>query len=264
MLTYLSHRKRHMENPNIHNIPYVRSRDQKRWKGHSKKVVSKEETTERYIHMIQHSCKIHHAYIFMFTGCVNGVQKTEKRIDKMIFGVVCIALHAKSLGLMTRLRSSNLCEMKLQGDWVVACYWSSSNTVSLIPKHVVPLPLFLHNSSNLCPPLRHPNMPLIYHSTALHRKRLSCHQFLPTSLGDAIAQVVAALLLAAIAVLAACHHPRWTHRIHILPCHPFALKMSSRRLCDMSKTPRSFMSLLVLFLIMLTTIIVPGHPKSWK
>ncbi|CDS11992.1 hypothetical protein LRAMOSA04188 [Lichtheimia ramosa] len=36
-----------MENPNIHNIPYVRSRDQKRWKGHSKKVVSKEETTER-------------------------------------------------------------------------------------------------------------------------------------------------------------------------------------------------------------------------
>ncbi|CEP12532.1 hypothetical protein [Parasitella parasitica] len=35
-----------MENPNIHNIPYVRSRDQKRWKGHSKKVVSKEETTE--------------------------------------------------------------------------------------------------------------------------------------------------------------------------------------------------------------------------
>ncbi|KAG1105458.1 hypothetical protein G6F42_016961 [Rhizopus arrhizus] len=39
-------RKRHMEHPNIHNIPYVRSRDQKRWKGHSKKVVSKEETTE--------------------------------------------------------------------------------------------------------------------------------------------------------------------------------------------------------------------------
>lgn len=38
-----------MENPNIHNIPYVRSRDQKRWKGHSKKVVSKEETTERYV-----------------------------------------------------------------------------------------------------------------------------------------------------------------------------------------------------------------------
>lgn len=36
-----------MENPNIHNIPYVRSRDQKRWKGHAKKVVSKEETTER-------------------------------------------------------------------------------------------------------------------------------------------------------------------------------------------------------------------------
>ncbi|KAI8992587.1 hypothetical protein BDB01DRAFT_441228 [Pilobolus umbonatus] len=41
-----SNLKRHMENPNIHNIPYVRSRDQKRWKGHSKKVVSKEETTE--------------------------------------------------------------------------------------------------------------------------------------------------------------------------------------------------------------------------
>ncbi|SAM09146.1 hypothetical protein [Absidia glauca] len=41
------YRKRHMENPNIHNIPYVRSRDQKRWKGHAKKVVSKEETTER-------------------------------------------------------------------------------------------------------------------------------------------------------------------------------------------------------------------------
>ncbi|SAM08501.1 hypothetical protein [Absidia glauca] len=36
-----------MENPNIHNIPYVRSRDQKRWKGHAKKIVSKEETTER-------------------------------------------------------------------------------------------------------------------------------------------------------------------------------------------------------------------------
>ncbi|KAI9013399.1 hypothetical protein CLU79DRAFT_769161 [Phycomyces nitens] len=36
-----------MENPNIHNIPYIRSRDQKRWKGHAKKVVSKEETTER-------------------------------------------------------------------------------------------------------------------------------------------------------------------------------------------------------------------------
>ncbi|KAI9310629.1 hypothetical protein BX666DRAFT_1869390 [Dichotomocladium elegans] len=42
-----SNLKRHMENPNIHNIPYIRSRDQKRWKGHSKKVVSKEETTER-------------------------------------------------------------------------------------------------------------------------------------------------------------------------------------------------------------------------
>ncbi|ORE08832.1 hypothetical protein BCV72DRAFT_224397 [Rhizopus microsporus var. microsporus] len=41
-----SNLKRHMENPNIHNIPYVRSRDQKRWKGHAKKVISKEETTE--------------------------------------------------------------------------------------------------------------------------------------------------------------------------------------------------------------------------
>ncbi|ORZ22317.1 hypothetical protein BCR42DRAFT_166202 [Absidia repens] len=42
-----SNLKRHMENPNIHNIPYIRSRDQKRWKGHAKKIVSKEETTER-------------------------------------------------------------------------------------------------------------------------------------------------------------------------------------------------------------------------
>ncbi|KAI8977595.1 hypothetical protein BDF20DRAFT_942553 [Mycotypha africana] len=41
-----SNLKRHMENPNIHNIPYVRCRDQKRWKGHSKKVISKEESTE--------------------------------------------------------------------------------------------------------------------------------------------------------------------------------------------------------------------------
>ncbi|KAI8374129.1 uncharacterized protein BYT42DRAFT_615321 [Radiomyces spectabilis] len=36
-----------MENPNIHNVPYVRSRDQKRWKGHAKKVISKAETSER-------------------------------------------------------------------------------------------------------------------------------------------------------------------------------------------------------------------------
>ncbi|KAG0175536.1 hypothetical protein DFQ28_008883 [Apophysomyces sp. BC1034] len=36
-----------MENPNIHNIPYVRSRDQKRWKDHAKKVASKEEITQR-------------------------------------------------------------------------------------------------------------------------------------------------------------------------------------------------------------------------
>lgn len=36
-----------MENPNIHNIPYTRSRDQKRWQGHSKKVSSRQETTER-------------------------------------------------------------------------------------------------------------------------------------------------------------------------------------------------------------------------
>ncbi|KAI8979616.1 hypothetical protein BDF20DRAFT_819775, partial [Mycotypha africana] len=42
-----SNLKRHMENPNIHNIPYARSRDQKRWKGHAKKVSSKAETTER-------------------------------------------------------------------------------------------------------------------------------------------------------------------------------------------------------------------------
>ncbi|KAI9480814.1 MAG: hypothetical protein EXX96DRAFT_617781 [Benjaminiella poitrasii] len=42
-----SNLKRHMENPNIHNIPYARSRDQKRWKGHSKKVSSRAETTER-------------------------------------------------------------------------------------------------------------------------------------------------------------------------------------------------------------------------
>ncbi|KAI9030715.1 hypothetical protein CLU79DRAFT_731187 [Phycomyces nitens] len=42
-----SNLKRHMENPNIHNIPYVRSRDQKRWKGHAKKIISREETTER-------------------------------------------------------------------------------------------------------------------------------------------------------------------------------------------------------------------------
>ncbi|KAG1142203.1 hypothetical protein G6F37_007315 [Rhizopus arrhizus] len=41
-----SNLKRHMENPNIHNIPYIRSRDQKRWKGHAKKIISKEETTE--------------------------------------------------------------------------------------------------------------------------------------------------------------------------------------------------------------------------
>lgn len=36
-----------MENPNIHNIPYARSRDQKRWNGHSKKISSRQETTER-------------------------------------------------------------------------------------------------------------------------------------------------------------------------------------------------------------------------
>ena len=46
-LMHRIYRKRHMENPNIHNIPYIRSRDQKRWKGHSKKIISKEETTER-------------------------------------------------------------------------------------------------------------------------------------------------------------------------------------------------------------------------
>ncbi|KAI8084264.1 uncharacterized protein B0P05DRAFT_534869 [Gilbertella persicaria] len=36
-----------MENPNIHNIPYERSRDQKRWKGHARKISSRTETTER-------------------------------------------------------------------------------------------------------------------------------------------------------------------------------------------------------------------------
>jgi hypothetical protein len=36
-----------MENPNIHNLPYARSRDQKRWKGHAKKMSSRAETTER-------------------------------------------------------------------------------------------------------------------------------------------------------------------------------------------------------------------------
>ncbi|CEP09400.1 hypothetical protein [Parasitella parasitica] len=36
-----------MENPNIHNIPYARSRDQKRWSGHTKKVSSRADTTER-------------------------------------------------------------------------------------------------------------------------------------------------------------------------------------------------------------------------
>ncbi|KAF1796797.1 C2H2-type zinc finger transcription factor [Mucor lusitanicus] len=42
-----SNLKRHMENPNIHNIPYARSRDQKRWSGHTKKVSSRADTTER-------------------------------------------------------------------------------------------------------------------------------------------------------------------------------------------------------------------------
>ncbi|ORZ11884.1 hypothetical protein BCR42DRAFT_420818 [Absidia repens] len=42
-----SNLKRHTENPNIHNIPYKRSRDQKRWKNHAKKQVSKEETAQR-------------------------------------------------------------------------------------------------------------------------------------------------------------------------------------------------------------------------
>ncbi|KAI8638720.1 hypothetical protein BD408DRAFT_393526 [Parasitella parasitica] len=41
-----SNLKRHMENPNIHNIPYARSRDQKRWSGHTKKVSSRADTTE--------------------------------------------------------------------------------------------------------------------------------------------------------------------------------------------------------------------------
>ncbi|KAI8340692.1 hypothetical protein BC941DRAFT_347675 [Chlamydoabsidia padenii] len=42
-----SNLKRHTENPNIHNMPYKRSRDQKRWKNHAKKQVSKEETAQR-------------------------------------------------------------------------------------------------------------------------------------------------------------------------------------------------------------------------
>ncbi|CAO3576432.1 unnamed protein product [Absidia cylindrospora] len=42
-----SNLKRHTENPNIHNLPYKRSRDQKRWKNHAKKQVSKEETAQR-------------------------------------------------------------------------------------------------------------------------------------------------------------------------------------------------------------------------
>ncbi|OBZ90630.1 hypothetical protein A0J61_01327 [Choanephora cucurbitarum] len=42
-----SNLKRHMENPNIHNMPYERSRDQKRWQGHARKISSRAETTER-------------------------------------------------------------------------------------------------------------------------------------------------------------------------------------------------------------------------
>lgn len=47
VINFPVNRKRHMENPNIHNIPYARSRDQKRWSGHTKKVSSRADTTER-------------------------------------------------------------------------------------------------------------------------------------------------------------------------------------------------------------------------
>lgn len=60
LVTKNTHRKRHMENPNIHNIPYTRSRDQKRWQGHSKKVSSKAETTERL------KKKSHEEYLMSF------------------------------------------------------------------------------------------------------------------------------------------------------------------------------------------------------
>ncbi|KAG0254739.1 hypothetical protein BGZ95_005941, partial [Linnemannia exigua] len=45
--TTKSNLKRHLENKNIHNTPYERRRDQKRWQGHEKKQVSRDETTLR-------------------------------------------------------------------------------------------------------------------------------------------------------------------------------------------------------------------------
>ncbi|KAF9917359.1 hypothetical protein BX616_001261 [Lobosporangium transversale] len=45
--TTKSNLKRHLENKNIHNTPYERQRDQKRWQGHEKKQVSRDETTLR-------------------------------------------------------------------------------------------------------------------------------------------------------------------------------------------------------------------------
>ncbi|KAG0196890.1 hypothetical protein BGX28_009639 [Mortierella sp. GBA30] len=45
--TTKSNLKRHLENKNIHNTPYQRRRDQKRWQGHEKKQVCRAETTQR-------------------------------------------------------------------------------------------------------------------------------------------------------------------------------------------------------------------------
>ncbi|KAF9966195.1 hypothetical protein BGZ73_001119, partial [Actinomortierella ambigua] len=47
VFTTKSNLKRHLENINIHNTPYERRRDQKRWQGHEKKHASREETTLR-------------------------------------------------------------------------------------------------------------------------------------------------------------------------------------------------------------------------
>ncbi|KAG0363351.1 hypothetical protein BG005_001149 [Podila minutissima] len=47
VFTTKSNLKRHLENVNIHNTPYERRRDQKRWQGHEKKHASREETTLR-------------------------------------------------------------------------------------------------------------------------------------------------------------------------------------------------------------------------
>ncbi|KAK9720526.1 hypothetical protein K7432_004106 [Basidiobolus ranarum] len=45
--TTKSNLRRHMENPNIHNKPYERTRDQKRWKDHERKNPSRQELSER-------------------------------------------------------------------------------------------------------------------------------------------------------------------------------------------------------------------------